>query len=140
MTSSITTLTEAIARFDVDVLDHLDREVTIPSVSRIGRQGDVLIVRRDKTTAATTAVPTAGYPAVRGESGGNTHLLLADGAVFYDARTPSPSSLDLGVLTITPGATGYLAHPEHGYLAITPGTYVLRRQREQADELRLVAD
>lgn len=134
------TLTEAIARFDVDVLDHLDRQVTIPTVHRIGRQGDVLIVARSKAKAATTVLPKAGFPAVRGESGGNTHLLLVDGSAFYDPRTPSTTNLDLGVLTIAAGSTGYLAHPEHGYIAIAPGTYVLRRQREQADELRIVED
>lgn len=29
---------------------------------------------------------------------------------------------------------------ERGYLGVAPGSYELRRQREQADELRLVAD
>ena len=39
-------------------------------------------------------------------------------------------SLDLGTLTVGPGALAYLAHPEHAYSGIGPGTYVLRRQRE----------
>lgn len=136
----MTTLTDAIDRFDIDVLDHLDRQATIPTVNTMGRQGDVLIIARRNIKAATTALPRDGFPAVRGESGGNTHLLLADGDAWYDPRQASATNLDLGVLTIAQGATGYLAHPEHGYLAIEPGTYVLRRQREQADELRMVAD
>ena len=134
------TLTEAIDHFNVEVLDHLDRDVTIPLITNIGRQGDVLILAAARKKPAVTPLPAAGFPAVRGENGGNTHLLLVDGAAFYDSLPVSPTKLDLGVLTIEPGSTGYLAHPEHGYLSIAPGTYVLRRQREQADELRLVAD
>ncbi|NUR64049.1 MAG: hypothetical protein HOV87_36130 [Catenulispora sp.] len=34
------------------------------------------------------------------------------------------------MLTVAVGATAYLAHPEHAYSGIGPGTYVLRRQRE----------
>lgn len=137
---TIATLDHAIAHFGVDVLDHLDRASAIPTINEIGRQGDVLIVRRPRGKAATTPVPAAGHPAVRGEAGGNTHLLLAEGPVFYDPRPASPTNLDLGVLTVPSGSTAYLAHPEHAYLGIEPGTYVLRRQREQADELRLVSD
>lgn len=33
-----------------------------------------------------------------------------------------------------------VAHPEHGFSGIGAGTYEVRRQREQADEIRLVAD
>lgn len=139
MTSTIT-LDQAIGRFSVDVLEHLDRDVSIPTVSDIGRQGDVLIVARPRGRSATTPVPAAGFPAVRGEAGGNTHLLLAEGPVFYDPRPASADNLDLGVLTVDEGAQAFLAHPEHGYLGIAPGTYTLRRQREQADELRMVAD
>lgn len=135
-----TTLEQAIGVHGVAVLDHLDRQATIPTVSDIGRQGDVLIVAKPRGRAAVNPVPAAGYPAVRGEAGGNTHLILAAGAVFYDPETPNPGKLDLGVLTVAAGATGYLAHPEHGYLAVAPGTYVLKRQREQADGLRLVTD
>lgn len=136
---TIATLDEAIIRFGVDVLSHLDRAVSIPMVSTIGRQGDVLILTKSSRNA-TTALPAAGFPAVRGEAGGNTHLLLGDGPVFYDQHPASATSLTLGVLTVPAGSTAYLAHPEHAYLGIAPGTYELRRQREQADELRLVTD
>lgn len=140
MTTGIT-LNEAIDRFRVDVLDHLDRALAVPVVDEIGRQGDVLILARAaRAKTATTPLPTAGFPAVRGEAGGNTHLLLGDGPVFYDQLSVSAASLDLGVLTIPPGSTAYLAHPEHAYLGIASGNYVLRRQREQADVMRLVAD
>jgi hypothetical protein len=46
----------------------------------------------------------------------------------------------LGVLTVPPGSVAYLAHPEHAYAGIAPGTYELRRQREMAGGIRQVAD
>lgn len=133
------TLASAIDHYGVDVHEHLDREFEIPVLSGAQRQGDVIVLPRH-TTPATTTVPQAGHPVVRGENGGNTHLLLADGDVFFDAKVASATDLALGTLTVAEGATAYLAHPEHGYVGIAPGTYEVRRQREQADELRLVAD
>jgi len=134
-----TTLAEAIDRFEVDVDAHLDRTFEIPVLAGPQRQGDVMIVPTSKSRA-TTPVPAAGYPVVRGEAGGNTHLLLAAGAVCFDSRSVSATDLVLGVLSVDTDAEAYLAHPEHGYLGIAPGDYEVRRQREQADEVRLVAD
>src|SRR5690348_12124660 len=126
MTETITTLAQAIDTHGVDVLDYLDRQAAIPTVTTLGRQGDVLILSRPRGKKATTRIPQAGFPAVRGENGGNTHLLLGDAC--YDPRDVTATDLDLGTLTV--GADGaYLAHPEHGYLGIAPGNYVLRRQR-----------
>lgn len=131
------TLAQAIYTYGVDVDPHLDRSVTIP-VGRFVRQGDVIVVPDDMRAAARTPVPASGVAVVRGENGGNTHLLLAAGPVFFDARTSG--QLDLGTLTVADGATAYLAHPEHAYVGLEPGTYEIRRQREQADEIRLVQD
>lgn len=137
------TLGEAISLTGVDVLEHLDRQAEIPVVTgKPQRQGDVSFWPRPKAEAATDVVPAEGAVVVRGESGGNTHLLLPgfDGPVFYTPAEPRRGSLRIGVLTVPEGATAYLAHPEHGYQAFGPGTYEVRRQREQADEIRLVAD
>lgn len=133
-----TTLEQAIDRFQVDVHEHLDRDELIPMLSGLQRQGDVLVL--PASAKATTPVPAAGFPVVRGEAGGNTHLLLAIGDVRFDVKSVSATNLTLGVLTVGPDAEAFLAHPEHGYLGIAPGDYEIRRQREQADELRLVAD
>lgn len=138
-------LGEVIDRHGVDVLDHLNRDVDVPVLAGLQAQGDVIVVpvaeaRAHTGRPATTPVPRAGVPVVRGESGGNTHLLLADGDVYFDALPAAGGDLGLGTLTVSDGATGYLAHPEHGYAGIAPGTYEIRRQREQADEIRLVAD
>ena len=133
------TLQQTIDRHGTEVLAHLDRQIDVPICDRLGRQGDVIVIRF-KGKRATTAVPAQGVPVVRGENGGNTHLLLADGDVTFDGRTASASDLRLGILTVAKKAVAYLAHPEHGYIGFGPGTYEIRRQREQADELRMVQD
>jgi hypothetical protein len=43
-------------------------------------------------------------------------------------------------LTVPVGEQVLLSHPEHGGFLIEPGTYEMRRQREQADVIRLVQD
>lgn len=139
------TIAEAIERFSVDIDPHLDRQTTIPVLDGLQFQGDVAVVpavmANRPTAAATTVLPAAGFPVVRGESGGNTHLLLAQGDVRYDVHeADEDTDLRLGTLTVADGATAYLAHPEHAYTGIAPGTYELRRQREQADVIRVVAD
>jgi hypothetical protein len=79
-------------------------------------------------------------PVVRGEKGGNTHAIVADGPVFCDTREARATDLTLAVLTVPEGSVAYLAHPEHAYTGIGPGSYTLRRQREQSEEMRLVQD
>lgn len=135
------TLDQLITTHGVDVDAHLDRQATVPVTAGLQRQGDVLVIPAGLTrNPATTPVPATGVPVVRGEAGGNTHLLLADGPVFYDALPARAGDLNLGVVTVPAGSVGYLAHPEHAYSGIAAGTYVIRRQREQADVIRVVAD
>lgn len=132
---------DLIDNYGVEIDPHLDREAAVPVSTGLQRQGDVIVipavVANRPTVNASRAVPSCGVAVVRGEAGGNTHLLLADGPVRYD---PAPRDLTLGVLTVPDGSVAYLAHPEHGYAGIGPGSYVIRRQREQADQIRIVAD
>ncbi len=130
-------LAEAKARYGADFLEHLDHQAAIPVVTQLAAQGD-LLVRRVSQGAAITPIPAAGYPVVRGENGGNTHALFGGG--FYDPRSARDGDLLLGVLTVPAGEQVLLSHPEHGGFLIEPGTYEVRRQREQADEIRLIAD
>lgn len=144
------TMAEAIATFGVEIDPHLDREVTIPVIAGLQFQGDVAVVpvsiaKGNYSSRLNSAkdVPAAGFPVVRGEVGGNTHLLIGDGKVRFapvEETSSMTTNLDLGVLDVPEGSTAYLAHPEHAYTGIAPGQYVIRRQREQADEIRLVAD
>jgi hypothetical protein len=116
----------------------------VPTISGSQAQGDVYVVpaaMAPEYRTPTGAVPPAGVPVVRGENGGNAHLLLAAGPVRVDVLTPSSAeSLALAHLLVPAGAVAWLDHPQHGNSGIGPGEYVLRRKREQADEIRLVAD
>ena len=115
----------------------------IPTVTGLQSQGDVSVIPADMAgdyAEPTTAVPRPGVAVVRGESGGNTHRLLAEGDVRFNARSADVSDLTLGSLLVAEGATAWLDHPEHGNSGIGPGRYVIRRKREMADELRMVAD
>lgn len=126
------------------VLDHLDREASLPVVGDINPQGDVIIVRNADLAPATTLLPVSGAAVVRGEAGGNTHSLHADkdSGVCWDVVTKDGDSaaLALGTLTVPAGACAYLLHPEHGGMAVEEGTYYIGRQREYAGEWALVAD
>ena len=135
-TSTIDSMT---ARTGVAVLDHIDPSAEVPVVSVAAAQGDVSILRVT-TRPATTPMP-ARVDVVRGEAGGNTHSLHPSGDCFWDAATArSVADLTLGTLTVPEGSTAVLAHPEHGFLELAPGTYRIGRQREYAGEWAYVAD
>jgi hypothetical protein len=54
---------------------------------------------------------------------------------------PYPAgSQTVGVLVVPDGGRACVDHAEHGRAAVGPGVWVVRRQREQADQSRLVAD
>ena len=133
------TLGQLIGRHGIDVLDHLDREADVPVLNGLQFQGDVAVIPDDGNSAAglpLTDVPAQGMPLIEATGGGHEHRLLASAP--GTARFTALTEVDIGVLMTD--APAYLAHPEHGYLGIAPGTYLLRRQREQADEERIVAD
>lgn len=129
------TLTSVFARHDLTVPDHLVADVEIPICSGLQRQGDVIVIPTRAGKEKSVPIPAEGVPVVRGENGGNTHLLVGDGS-----WAPSTDLLTLGVLTVRAGGVAYLLHPEHGGQGIAPGSYRIGRQREQADEIRRVAD
>lgn len=115
-------------------------DLTVPVLTGMQRQGDVLVrPRRPGKGDTGTVVGPDGVPVVRGEAGGNTHLLVAvEGTVEW-----KPNGTDLaiqGTVTVASGSQAGLIHPEHGLTLIGAGCYTVERQTEQADELRLVAD
>ena len=140
----IATLGTILDRTGVGTLGVLDAQVTVPVLAGPQAQGDLIVLPRPAAPPATTPIPAVGVTVVRGEAAGNTHSLHSlDGPVSYWQPDVSggSSGLDLGMLTVPGGATAYLVHTEeHGANAIAPGTYVIRRQREMAEEIRLVAD
>lgn len=128
------TLGALIERHDVEVHEHLDRDELVPVLTGLQAQGDVIVVPTRPSAKPGDIIPAEGVPVVRGESGGNTHLLLGE----CSWAPATARGVDLGVVTVPEVA--WLAHPEHGYLGLGPGAYVIRRQREQAEKIRLVAD
>jgi hypothetical protein len=139
----ITTLAQAETHYGITHHDYLDKTADIPVVTGVAAQGDIIIVRRDQAKTATTPIPATGYPVVRGENGGNTHAVFGPGCYTPATRNDdlsNPSNLDLGTLTVPAGNQVLLSHPEHGGLIITGGTYLIRRQRQQADIIRFVED
>lgn len=136
---STATLGQLIDRHGVDVLEHLDRQVEVPVLDGLQFQGDLAVIPADTHEHRTNRlVPAEGLAVIEAAGGGHEHRLLAGtpGKSWFDPA--GAGGQDIGYVTTEEPA--YLAHPEHGYLGIAPGSYVLRRQREQADEERLVAD
>ncbi len=131
------TLGELTSRTGLDVLDHLEREVTVPVVDGLQAQGDLLVVPAAMLPPVAVAqearwreVPPSGVELLRSSAGGNPHTLVADPSTCrWTPHVQDPEGLALGVLTTT--ATAYLIHPEHGATGIAPGRYVVRRQRER---------
>jgi hypothetical protein len=133
------TTTQLIEATGVQVDTLQDFDIEIPILGGVQRQGDVIVLPRN--VKAATAVTAAGTPVVRGENGGNTHAIYAaDGPVFCDTIAGTVGNLRVATLSVPEGSTAYLGHPEHGYMGIAPGDYEIRRQREQAEEMRIVAD
>lgn len=133
---------------DVDVTA-LDAQISPPVVAGVPQaQGDLLVIpwpadaapeRRAASVAAAAPIPTPGIAVVRGQ-GGNTHLLVDPDRAGVGWAPESGDGQTLGTLVVPPGAVAFLDHPEHGRNATGPGVYVIRRQREQADVIRLVED
>lgn len=141
------TLSAALARHNITAADQALAEIDVPVLTGPQRQGDVGIFPRPHlgTAERSTMRPVGreGVAVVRGESGGNTHLLDAVEGVVLWAPNPNagPNDLTLGVLHVEDGAVAHLLHTdEHGCNAIGPGTYRLTGKREMADEIRRVAD
>ena len=145
------TLADLTDRTGLDVLGHLERELTIPVIDGLQAQGDLVVVPHVDLGEVIILryqqwreVPRTGIEVLRSAAGGNPHTLVADpGICHWTTGVRDPRVLAIGALT-TSGAA-YLIHPEHGGTGIAPGTYVIRRQRERSgrwdrEASRLVAD
>lgn len=145
--TTTTTLADLTRRTGLTVLDHLERELSLPVVSGLQAQGDLIVVPAALLPDVALSrhprwrhVPAAGIELLRGTAGANPHTLVADpGTCRWTTWVTDPHRLALGVIATT--AVAYLVHPEHGGSGIAPGRYVVRRQRERgAVTSQLVAD
>ncbi|HZE31471.1 MAG TPA: hypothetical protein VE198_08560 [Actinoallomurus sp.] len=130
------------------VLDHLERSVSIPVVDGLQAQGDLIVISYSVIASSMRLwpktdwreVPPEGVELLRGAAGGNPHTLVAEpGTCRWTVTMTDSDGLAIGVFEAS--AVVYLLHPEHGATGCTPGTYVVRRQREREGlRARLVAD
>jgi hypothetical protein len=134
------TLGQLIDKYGFDVHDHLDRDLEIPVHSGLQAQGDLFIIPAgpSRDSRQGTAVPPDGIVVIEAVGVGHEHRLFAGTPGTALFTLAGDHGQDIGLLQCTEAA--YIAHPEHAYAGIAPGTYTLRRQREQADEERFVAD
>jgi hypothetical protein len=136
-------LAELLNRNDLDVLDHLERQVTIPVLDGPQAQGDLIVLPASMVTTVTEQtwtrwrpVPAGGVELVRGVAGNNPHTLVADpGTCEWTAELRDP--LGLGIALFTNTAPVYLIHPEHGGSGVAPGRWLVRRQQESGTRRRL---
>lgn len=129
------TYAKVMERVAVTVPDHLVADAEVPVLTGPQRQGDVGIFPTDQV-AKGSRIPKSGIQVVVGEATGNTHWLHGDGT-----WAPARDALVLGTLTVPEGGVAYLIHTdEHGCNGIGAGTYRVTGKREQADEVRRVAD
>ena len=139
------TLADVTAATGFEVLEHLEAEAHVPVIAGLQAQGDLAIVPVSKPGHAQVMalaenlapVPAEGIAVIPAIGGGHEHRLFA-GTPATAFWAPAGSGQDIGLLECAEPA--YILHPEHGAAGVAPGSYVLRRQREQADEERLVAD
>jgi hypothetical protein len=135
------TLADITAVHRFQVLEHLEAEAQVPVLGGLQAQGDLFVIPQaaaGRQAAGGMVVPPAGIAVIPAVGSSHEHRLFAGtpGTAWW---TPAfGSGQDLGMLKCTEPA--YLLHPEHGATGIAPGLYLLRRQREQGEGERVVAD
>ena len=101
------------------------------------RQGDVLIIRVEPGSVETTKAikrESGRVILAHGEQTGHSHAIADKGVTLSWAK----GEIDR-LLRVREPAT--LRHEEHGSIALAPGEYLVRRQKEyHPEELRYVAD
>lgn len=132
------TTTEFVGDFAADL--------DIPVLTGPQCQGDVSICPSSlygtkPTFGDPKPVTGGGVEVIRGGAMNNAHTLRAlDAGVTWAPVLFSDEGVALGLLTVPQGAQCFLEHPEHGFNGVGAGTYVIGRQREQAEQIRMVAD
>lgn len=130
------TYEDIMTKHDVELPAHLVADAEIPVLTGAQRQGDVIVLpMRSGKVANLKPIPAEGIAVVRGEAGGNTHRLVGGGQ-----WAPNTTDLATQGTLVVGDEPAYLIHEEHGAQGIGRGSYIVRRQVEQAEVLRVVAD
>lgn len=136
-----TTLGELTGKHGFAVLEHLEAEASVPVHSGLQAQGDLFIIPAAPLDAAygtTAEVGPEGVAVIEAIASGHEHRIFASVPGTARIRMLGRSGQDIAYLECTEPV--YSLHVEHGATGIAPGSYLFRRQREQSDEERLVAD
>ena len=138
------TLADLTGATGLPVDAHLVLDLVIPVNDGLQAQGDLVVVPL-AALAGTVSVPAGarwrevppeGIELLRGGTGGNAHTLVADpGTCVWTDTVADATGLTIGVFEAM--GTAYLLHREHGGTGIAAGDYAVRRQREQAPEVRV---
>lgn len=132
----------ALALIDTTVPDHLVADAEVPILTGPQAQGDLIIYPAQPGASVKYApVPPAGVQIVHGEATGNTHWLHRG----FDSPGVEWARVDrdllIGYVRIPGGQSAMAVHTdEHGANGIGAGVYAIHGKREQADEIRRVAD
>jgi hypothetical protein len=137
-------LAELLDRNDLDVLDHLERQITIPVLDGPQAQGDVIVLPLAMVSTVEAGswahwywVPEGGVELVRGVAGNNPHTLVADPHTC-ELTSAVRDPLQLGIALFRNTEPVYLIHPEHGGSGVAPGTWLVRRQQEAGFRRRML--
>ncbi len=135
------TYEKALGLAGVSVPEHLEAEAQVPVLTVPQAQGDLLIIPAARDWPDGGVVPDGGVQVVHGEATGNTHWLHRGFASPGVAWHRADEGQVVGVVTVPDGESALLIHTdEHGANGIGPGRHEIRRKREMADEIRMVAD
>ncbi len=107
------TLADLTERTGLDVLGHLEREMTIPVIDGLQAQGDLIVIPLDyladiaiAPTAHWREVPVTGIDVLRAAAGGNRHTLVADpGACRWTTGVRDRTGLALGTQSTAAAAS-----------------------------------
>lgn len=126
-------------RYGFGILDHLDQSLEVPVLKGMQVQGDLAVIPvKSVPNRVAVKVPNEGVSVIQATGSGHEHRLFPSVPGTASLALSPAGGTDIGVLECS--ETAYLAHKEHAYTGIAPGTYTLRRQREQAAVERVVAD
>lgn len=140
--------TRTVNMADVLGLAALDFDLNpVPVTDAPQAQGDLIVApwSADVAPARRARDVAAAKPVVRPEvvvrgNGGNEHTLVDPNNAGVAWHAYPGESQTVGVVVVPEDAIACLDHREHGRLAIGPGVFVIRRQREQQDAIALVQD
>lgn len=139
------TYATALALAGVSVPEHLVADAEVPVLSGPQAQGDLLVFPTVAPAGVDwKPVPDGGVQVVHGEATGNTHWLhrgFDSPGVQWARVATDADDIVIGYLLVPAGQSAQLIHTdEHGANGVGEGTYAIHGKREQADQIRRVAD